>query len=706
MEKIIITDKENIKSILQRTKEKYPSIKINHIYKYVFNGFSVKGKRKDLQQLEAEEGIRHSSPVTAYKVSLDKSVPFIGGDAVRGHFDTKDHRITGRGVKVGIIDTGVDYTHPDLRMNYRGGYDLVDGDDDPMETKGSSVHNTVHGTHVAGIIAANGKLKGVAPEAEIIGYRALGPGGMGTSEQVIAAIDRAIEDKVDIINLSLGNTVNGPDWPTSLALDKATENGIIAVTSSGNSGPNVWTVGSPGTSSKAISVGATTPPMKVPYLTIGIEDKKIQLALLQGSKKWDFSKKQEIVVAGIGDEEIFPDVTGKIVLMQRGKITFTEKARRAYNAGAIAVLIYNNTDGNFEGGLDSELPIPVASISKVDGNWLKKQIKDGNTHVTTLFNVLEDTLAEFSSRGPVTNSWDIKPDIVAPGVAIESTIPDGYIELQGTSMSAPHVAGAAALLKQAHPNWSPLQIKAALMNTALLLKNEQNTYYAPYEQGAGRVQLHEAIHAETLVYPSSLAFGMLHHKDPRTEKKIKIIIENRSNTSKYYSFEVPNHIQGIQWKIPHPFYLKPDEKIQVTLTIDVTPSIIGAGLHHGYLFLKDGDKRIQLPYMYVIEEPDYPRIMGFQFGRDDKKGTFHYELYLPGGAEEFGIALYDPDTFRFVMFLDWKRNVTRGLVDSEINLDKLKLVGVYKALIFAKKAGKEDTLEVELNFDNTVVGSQ
>lgn len=704
--KIIITDNENISSLLNLIEEKYPSIKINHIYKHVFTGFSVKGTRKDLQQFETEEGIHQSSYVTAYKVSLDKSIPFIGGDAIRGHFDTLDHRITGKGIKVGIIDTGVDYTHPDLHMNYRGGYDLVDGDDDPMETKGTTALNTVHGTHVAGIIAANGKIKGVAPEAEIIGYRALGPGGMGTSEQVIAAVDRAIEDKVDIINLSLGNTVNGPDWPTSLALDKATEKGIVAVTSSGNSGPNVWTVGSPGTSSKAISVGASTPPIKVPYLKVGLEDRNIELTLLQGSKRWDFLKQREIVVAGIGDEENILDVSGKVVLLERGKITFTEKAQRAQKAGAVAVLIYNNEEGNFEGGLESELPIPVASISQADGKWLIKQIKKGNHFITTAFKVEKDTIAQFSSRGPVTSTWDIKPDIVAPGVAIESTIPNGYLELQGTSMSAPHVAGASALLKQAHPDWSPVQIKAAIMNTALLLKNKQNSYYKPYEQGAGRIQLHEAIHAETLVYPSSLAFGMLHNKDPRTEKKIKITVENVTEATKYYSFANPKQIDGIQWKTPLPFYLKSNEKKEVELSIDVTPSIIGAGLHHGYLFLKDDNREIQIPYMYVIEEPNYPRIMGFQIGRDQKKGTIRYEVYLPGGAEEFGIALYDPDTFRFINYLDWKRDVTRGLIKRDIYPKKLKLEGTYKALVFAKRAGREDTLEVDIDLSQTTIGSK
>ena len=234
--------------------------------------------------MQQEPFVQHISEVSVYRVDLDESVPFIGGDQARRFYDSKKQRITGKGVKVGVIDTGIDYTHRDLKQAYKGGKDLVDGDEDPMETKGTADYATFHGTHVAGIIAANGKLKGVAPEAEIYAYRALGPGGSGDTEQVLSAIDAAIEDGVDVLNLSLGNNVNGPDLPISLALNKAVDLGIVAVTSNGNSGPDVWTVGSPGTAEKAISVGASTPPMKVPYLVYGLGTEKREVNLDTNSR--------------------------------------------------------------------------------------------------------------------------------------------------------------------------------------------------------------------------------------------------------------------------------------------------------------------------------------------------------------------------------------------------------------------------------------
>ncbi|MFC4321900.1 S8 family serine peptidase [Litchfieldia salsa] len=697
----VIVAEENNRNRIATLIRNNPSLEITQEYKHVFHGFSVKGKRSEIEKLREEEGIIHSSPVALYKASLDQSVPFIGGDAIRGYFDEKNDRLTGKGIKVGVIDTGIDYNHPDLKSNYHGGFDIVDGDNDPMETKGSSRDQTLHGTHVAGIIAANGKLKGVAPEAEVIAYRALGPGGIGTSDQVIAAIDKAIEDKVDIINLSLGNNVNGPDWPTSLALNKATEEGIIAVTSSGNSGPDVWTVGSPGTATKAISVGASTPPLKVPSITIGIEDKEIDMMEMQGSKPWFLKKQYSLVSAGLGDKSDFKqNVRDKIVLLKRGTITFTEKALNAQVAGAKGVLIYNNVKGDFAGALEIQLDIPVASISKEEGEWLKKQLKKKNTMIKTTYHDVRDTIASFSSRGPVTNTWEIKPDVVAPGVAINSTIPKGYTELQGTSMAAPHVAGAAALIKQAHPNWTPEQVKASLMNTAKLLTDENNELYEPYEQGAGRIQVIEAINANTLVYPSTLTFGMFQHKDNRTKKEITITVDNQSDKETVYSFDIPKHKEGFQWKLPTPFTLKPNEKRKIKISVDLTPSVIGAGLHSGHLFLNEGKgRKTHIPYMIVIEEPDYPRVMAFQFGAKEEKSVFQYQLYLPRGAEEYGIALYDPDSLRFITFLDWKRDVPRGLIEKEISAEKLGLKGIYKAIIFAKKAGKEDTIEADLLID-------
>jgi minor extracellular serine protease Vpr len=580
-----------------------------------------------------------------------------------------------------------------------------------METKVLG-QATIHGTHVAGIIAANGKIKGVAPEAKIVAYRALGPGGGGTTEQVLAAIEQAIKDKVDIVNLSLGNDINGPDLPISLALNRAVDKGIVAVAASGNSGPNVWTVGSPGTASKAISVGASTPMMEIPSLLIEGSRNKIRIQPMEGSANWALDRSLDIVDGGLGRKSELKQTQGKLVLMKRGTLTFSEKAENARQAGAAAVLIYNNMSGGFMGNLDTQLTIPVGSLSKGDGVILQKNIKQGLS-ARVLVSQERDRLADFSSRGPVTGTWEIKPDIVAPGVAINSTVPGGYLSLQGTSMAAPHVAGACALIKQAHPDWTPEQIKAALMNTAkplvktgeadsskVIVTAKTGSYYRTFEQGAGRIQVDEAIKSASLVTPSSIQFGKF--SDEGDRRKAVLHVENTSDRNARYSFQIPNRVEGLSWRFPLSFTLEPHQAKDVTLELQVDPQIFKGKIHDGFLSLQAGAKTIQIPYLYVLEEPGYPRVMGFDFAEGDKPGQYRYEVYLPGGAEEFGIALFNPEDYRFIGFLDTDVNVKKGLIKKDIPSEQLPAEGTYLVKVFAKKANKEDFIERMIQIGETV----
>lgn len=683
------TNEHQIKELI----EPYPDLELRHIFTEALNGFSVKGTKGSLDKLAQTSKVESVSPVTTYSVQSETNTEIIGAETIRGYFDPKNQRLTGKGITVGVIDTGIDYNHPDLRRSYKRGYDLVDIDDDPMETKGMYGQSTLHGTHVAGIIAANGKIQGVAPDAKIIAYRALGPGGSGTTEQVLAAIEKAIKDKVDVLNLSLGNNVNGPDLPISLALNKAVENGIVAVTSSGNSGPNMWTVGSPGTAAKAISVGASTPLLKVPYLTIDGTKETLRLEPMQGSMDWKLDRSYEVVYGKLGKKEDLADVSGKIALIQRGELTFSEKAWYAQEAGAVAVIIFNNMNGEFAGNLDRPIDIPVATMSRELGLNIVKSMASQKVLAKT--NIIEekDLLASFSSRGPVTSTWEIKPDVVAPGVAITSTIPGGYLALQGTSMAAPHVAGAAALIKQAHPDWGPEDIKAALMNTAIPIVDGKDVPYKTYEQGAGRIRIPEAIQTDTLVKPASLQFGKFKLVERQHEHTQKLTFKNVSNQRMSYRFEVPHQRDGIQFELPQSFSVDAGKEKTVNVTMSVDPKELTKKIHEGHLTIMAGSQKVSVPYLYVLEEPNYPRIMGFEFGPGDKQGVYHYEVYLPGGADEFGIALFDPDTFRFVKFLDWKRNVGRGMLKMDILPDQLPENGLYLAKIFAKKAGKEDMVE-------------
>ncbi|WP_053368384.1 S8 family serine peptidase [Bacillus sp. FJAT-27245] len=709
-----------------RTLRKFPAVKIRRTYKEAFNGFSVEGTVGDIRQLERESVVQSISELQTY--SIDEGAPvhiraipskkitvnlnqsqqgldeeadnangaaMIGAQRLRGFFDSNGKRLTGEGVTVGVIDTGMDYTHPDLRRNYGGGKDLVDGDTDPMEASGPRGTATIHGTHVAGIIAGNGKIQGVAPRATVKAYRALGPGGRGTTELVLSAIEEAIKDRVDILNLSLGNTVNGPDLPVSTALNRAAEKGIIPVVSSGNSGPGQWTVGSPGTASKAISVGASTPTMKVPTIIIEETGIGFRIEKLAGSGKWEPGASAEIADGKFGSLEELKGIRNKIAVIKRGKLTFMEKANNALKAGAKAVIIYNNTMGTFNGNLEESVPIPVGTVSAAAG---KEILKSGGLARIGLVDD-SDKVAAFSSRGPVTGTWEIKPDVVAPGVGITSAVPGGYLALNGTSMAAPHVAGVCALLKQEHPEWGPAEMKAVLMNTALVLKNSRAEPYRAFEQGAGRIQADKAAAAGTLVLPGSLTFGKIGKPFWKASRSSELVVKNVSGKPIHYSFTVPSPEDGLRWQMPLPFTLDSGEERKVRVAVTIDPSLFKGRIVDGALFLQAGGQPVRIPFILALTEPDYPRVMGFAMAEGDSPGAFRYEVYLPGGADEFGIALFRQSDLRFVAFLDYGRKIGRGMLKREINPLPLPEPGFYIVKVFARKAGKEDVFETTIQFN-------
>src|SRR5699024_2976944 len=186
----------------------------------------------------------------------------------------------------------------------------------------------------------------------------------------------------------------------------------------------------------------------------------------------------------------------------------------------------------FQGSVANEehpITIPVASISQQDGIWLEKKIQQEKKtlNIETAYQETKTDIASFSSRGPVTVNWDIKPDVVAPGANILSTVPGGYQELQGTSMAAPHVTGAIALLKEAKPDWSNEQMIGALKTTAKPIRNEEDQSYDPVMQGTGKIQIEDAINTKTIIHDPLLSFGKI---DPYKEtNNIKKKIQQMSN---------------------------------------------------------------------------------------------------------------------------------------------------------------------------------
>ena len=485
------------------------------------------------------------------EVYLDKSVPLIGADLPRSQ------GFEGNGIKIAIIDTGIDYNHHDLlgfgpNGKVIDGYDFVDNDEQPIDTNG-------HGTEVAGIIAADGVLKGVAPKAKLLAYRVSATGESVSSDFIVDAIHRAIKEKVDIINISLG--INKTNEELDRAVSEAVKNGIIVVAAAGNSGPGIHTIGSPAESNEVITVGASYNNITSSIVsTLEIAKKQYEVIPMRGIAPLSEPIVEKIVFGGYGRAADLINVNAKnsILLVERGsdikdqKVFFSEKEYNAAQIGAKAIIVYNNEPGIFFGELVHPDPsanykpsIPALSMSRDDGLALKARLQNETTANLNVF-YHPDFVTPFSSRGPVSPFY-IKPDIVAPGVFVNSTsIGNRYNLTSGTSFAAPHVSGAAAILLQKNPDLEPSEIASLLSTTADPVSNPYGDIFPVEIAGSGRINLTRAFYANLIIIPHNLVFNLspenptdtklLHLKNLQGKTTLKIEILSKEKSIKFEHF--------------------------------------------------------------------------------------------------------------------------------------------------------------------------
>jgi minor extracellular serine protease Vpr len=457
---------------------------------------------------------------------LSRSVPFVGTNIPRLE------EIEGNGIKVAVIDTGVDFNHPDLYGwssdgKVIGGYNFIQEKEIPLDTNG-------HGTQVAGVIAANGHLLGIAPKAKILAYKVSENGEDVSSDLIIKAIERSIEDNADIINISLG--VNKTNASIEHAVDKALKRGIFVVTAAGNDGPALQTIGSPGRNHDAITVGATYNNLTSSLVaTLEVNEKPYTVIPMVGSSKLNEPIIGKIVFGGYGKEKELKDIDGKdsILLVERGsdvkedRLYFSTKEKNAAEIGVKALIVYNNEPGVFLGELIHEFveptykpQIPVVSIDRKEGLEIREVIQEKNKVVLHLF-YNPDFVAHFSSRGPVSPFY-IKPDILAPGVYINTTqIHGGYNVTSGTSFAAPHVSGAIALLLEKYPNMAHSEIRSLLLTTAEPVSNAYGQKFSLNDSGAGRLDIAKAFQAKLIIVPPNFVVNVS-PDNPIIEKQIEI----------------------------------------------------------------------------------------------------------------------------------------------------------------------------------------
>jgi minor extracellular serine protease Vpr len=548
------------------------SYKERYAFSKLWNGLSIQVDPSGLSTISRLPGVKAVYPVGVIQIpkeagispDLQTALAMTGADVAQSELG-----FTGTGVKVAVMDTGLDYDHADLggdgstRSNSRvfptsrvvKGWDFVG--DSYNATSSSPAYQPVpqpdafpddcngHGTHVSGIVGASGNFltggaRGVAPGVQFGAYRVFGCDGSTTDDVMIAAMERISNDGMNVLNMSIGDAFNNwPGTPTAVASDNLVDTGVVVVASIGNSGASgVWSAGAPGVGSKVIGV-ASFDNTHINALTFRTNPANTQIAYLQIADTTaapTSGTTPEVVYLGRGCPQSGPtwtlpeadpylgDPAGKVALIDRGVCSFDGKYQRAIDAGAVAVVIANNVPGIFLGGFVVDRGFPAVGISLADGNTLKAELGSGPVTLTWTSdrvntpNPTSGLISSFSSYG-LGAELDLKPDIGAPGGFIRSTYPleaGAYAIISGTSMASPHVAGAAALLLQAE-GWTPptplqaASVRGLLQNTSVPANWSGNPGLGfldfVHRQGAGMLKIDKAIQAPASVSPAKLVQG-------------------------------------------------------------------------------------------------------------------------------------------------------------------------------------------------------
>ena len=572
--------------------------KVKFKYTYLFNGFSCTVKGKYINSIAQMRNVKRIFKDKKAYIERTYATKVIKSDIVNRMTDSSNNYITGKGVLVGIVDTGVDYNNKELggggfpNSKVIGGYNFADMNSDPMDTDG-------HGTHVAGIIA--GSHYGVAPDAKIRAYKVFKGNDETTSTSIIiAGIEQAVKDKCNVINISIGipgGEGNGSD-PESIAVENAVSAGVTVVAAAGNTGCRSelvpFPMSAPASNKDVIGVGASDDAM---HGVILLKDRTIVGTYPDESPIFNDGN-YEIVYCGYGEEKDFSgkDLKGKIALIQRGKIYFGDKDLNAKKAGAKGVIVFNNVSGLPSIALVSKSNpnetdfIPFLFVSYTDGIYIKQQTN--SIKIVNKYGL--GRMSTFSSNGP-TSDFYLKPDIVAPGVSISSTILGNKTTIMsGTSMAAPFVTGSVALIKQARGFLKPNEIKALLMNTAEILTNPDSLKpYSPLMQGSGRINVEKAVTSKAFVEPASFMFG-----NGVTEKNAKFTIKNISDNS--LSFSISSMCfsnSSITVIHPNNVYVGPFSEKSFTVTFNANKNSEESA--YGFLYIDSGDTHLHIPFVYI-----------------------------------------------------------------------------------------------------------
>ena len=618
-------------------------------YDTVLNGFGVKLNGASFDSLRGGPGVASVEPSLTYAPAMDVSVDVIKASAAWNAVGGVGK--AGAGIKVGVIDTGIDQTHPFLTDDSLPGVDGFPKFDPgnqqftskkvivarvyftPNDGKGFTAQAIqAHGTHVSGTIAGvNGRtapahgstpaingLTGVAPKAFLGNYNVF-PGNItnATSHDIAQAIDDAVKDGMDVINMSLGGGIKGFQDQLTVASNRAAHAGVVVAIAAGNSGPGINTVESPGQAADAITACAST---NKHFLGVSVNVGAAKFGGAVGAfnpftpavsaQLANWNNTAAGTAAGAATQACTAIAAGthagKIVVIDRGTCTFSTKIQNAQNAGAVGVLMVNNAPGDpiamgFDATFTTQPTIPAVMLGQSDRAAIRAAAPatasaDGSVFTEFVTNN-ENFLASFSSRGPA-NLLDIKPDVCAPGVNVYSSIVGGsFAMFQGTSMATPHVAGASALLRQLHPDWTPAQVKGALVGTAV--RDARLATTNPQNIGGGVINLAAASSTPAVLEPATLSFRKIEPESGQS-KTISVTVTNVGSTSQTFTASTVINGTGVAASVsPASVTVAAGQSATLNVTLDAAKSA-ASGQYFGRLNVSNGSTTVAAPLWVAI----------------------------------------------------------------------------------------------------------
>jgi minor extracellular serine protease Vpr len=690
-------------------RRELPQADVGRRFRVLLDGVTVELPARRVPQLARLPFVAKIYPSLRYTLALNRSPAVIAATGF-----SSATAAGGTGIKIGIVDDGVDQGNPFLNpegMQYPVGYPrggprwttpkviVARAFPGPGAGRGGRLavdpRISFHGTHVAGIAAgragtiappgadhpAVGGLSGVAPGAWIGNYRVFTVptpiGHVANTPEIVAAFESAVKDGMQVINFSGG----GPQVdPVNDALIESVDNiaaaGVVPVISAGNDRDEfgLGTSGAPGTAPAAISVAAVSNThVFAPVLTLdspGAPESLRQVPVVSTSRpipaRWGSGATLIDVgtivsasgapvdrrLCGIGvnpnaGQNPLPrgTLSGAIALVSRGACTFASKAARARAAGAVGIVVVDNRSGEAN-PIPIALALPGGMISDLDGARLREALAAvGGRAPVRVSNAISQTetgrsgvITSFSSGGPTAFEHSLKPDVSAPGGQIlSSTLRRAggpFAVFDGTSMAAPHVSGAAALLRARHPTWLPDQVKSALVSTAgPAWADTARTVEAPVLlQGGGIVNVAAADNPRIFSAPSSLSFGDLKTTAGAARRALLLRIEDAGGGAGTWQVELrPQSAgSGTTVEVPANITIAPGGTIELVVAARATSGAPTSD-NYGFIALRQGAVTRRIPYAFFVSNPalsvyEPRRLRTLQIG-DTRAGASRVSVY-------------------------------------------------------------------------------